>query len=246
MQLNINNRAVVEHTETLAQLHRSALPLAIRATLNDAVFDVKTKTMPKKADETFERRQPNFFKANSRFDKAQGYNINSMKSTVGFVEGGLKGGNNYAVRDLEQQEHGGKIGGKTFIPLDNARRGNSKRGLVKPNNRLSKIKKIINARNSQGKNVKEKFIKAAIVAGKGGYVISGKNKTLFRVDSLVTHLKSRQTKLKVEPLYSFKRSRKIKTDEKYRHFFHDACLETGNKLELFYMRNAEKQINRLR
>jgi hypothetical protein len=38
-----------------------------------------------------------------------------MKSTVGFIESGLKGGsNNHAVDDLEQQERGGVIK-STFV-----------------------------------------------------------------------------------------------------------------------------------
>ncbi|HLF67443.1 MAG TPA: hypothetical protein VI522_07470, partial [Gammaproteobacteria bacterium] len=156
MQLNINTDAAVKFTNTLEKLHRSALPVAIRSALNDAVFDVKTKTMPRSADETFEKRQPNFFKANSKFESAKGFDVNTMKATIGFISDKLKGDSNYAVKDLEEQEHGGAIDKKSFIANKEARTG---KGLVKPNARLKNIKNLVNASKSKGANWAQRAIK---------------------------------------------------------------------------------------
>lgn len=235
----------MHHTNRLRELHKSGLPVAIRETLNSAAFDVKKNTMPLSAKKSFIERQPTFFKANSKVDKATGFNTSTMKATVGFFSNNLKGSNNYAVKDLEQQENSGRIGGKSFIPLPTARKGGTINGLVKPNNRLKKIRErgIINAKNSKGKNIKEKFIKAAVAAGKGGYVISGKNKILFRVDSYYSDFKSKKTKLKVTPLYTFKRKRSIRV--KSTNFMKSASLQSANKMNKYYLAEAEKQIKRL-
>ena len=56
MQLNINSDAVVKFTNTLEKLHKSGLPVAIRESLNNAAFDVKKRTMPKAAGDTFKER----------------------------------------------------------------------------------------------------------------------------------------------------------------------------------------------
>ena len=106
MILNINNDKTVIFTNTLEKLHRSALPVAIRGALNKAAFDLKQKTMPESADKAFVNRSKNFFKANSRVAMAKGFDIGSMKSVTGFTEGRLRGSNNFAVQDLEQQELG--------------------------------------------------------------------------------------------------------------------------------------------
>ena len=90
MILNINSNAVVSYTNTLEKLHKSAFPVAIRETLNSAAFDVKKNTMPLSAKKSFIERQPTFFKANSKVDKATGFNTSTMKSTVGFFSNNLK------------------------------------------------------------------------------------------------------------------------------------------------------------
>lgn len=236
MQLNINNNAVVAYTNKLEKIHKSALPVAIRETLNSAAFDVKKNTMPDVAKKTFINRSPNFFKANSKVEKASGFNIASMKATVGFFSNDLKGSNNYAVKDLEQQEDGGSINKKSFIPLKTARSGNSNNKLVKPNARLSAINKIIDVRKSKEKNKRQAFIKSAIAAGNNGFVLSGK--TLWKINSF-----KRNGKINKTALYNFKKGRSINV--KPTEFMKTASLESGQKMEMEFIRQAEKQIQRL-
>lgn len=234
MQLNINTDAAVRFTNTLEKLHKSALPSAIRGTLNSAVFDVKTSTMPTKADATFKKREPNFFKANSRFENATGFNVNSMKATVGFIEGRLKGDNNYAVRDLEQQEEGGSIDKRSFKPLEKARRGGT--GVVRSNARLAEIKNIVNSKNSRAANKMQEFIKASVFAGRDGYVLGGN--VLWKVTSLKRT--GRNIRFKKNKLYSFNKNGKAKVQAT--GFMKKASLESAHKMEAYYIQQAGRQI----
>lgn len=238
MQLNINTDAAVKFTNTLEKLHKSALPVAIRGALNDAAFDVKIKTMPSKAAATFTQRQPNFFKANSKVEVANGFNVNTMKSTVGFFENKLSNqSTNYAVKDLEQQEHSGTIKSRTFIPTVFARKGNTKKGLVKPNLRISKIRaKIVDSSKMNGKNDREKYIKASIKSGANGFVLY-KN-ILWKINALKA-----KSKIEREPIYTVKKGRGVNV--KSTNFMKSASLESNRKMESYYIAQAKKQIVRL-
>lgn len=238
MKFNINTDAVVRFTNALEKMHRSALPTAIRGTLNKAVYDVKTNTMPKKTDDVFAKRQPNFFKANSRFENATGFNVNQMKAQIGFIEGGLKGGNNYSVKDLEEQEYGGSIDKRSFIPLPAARIGNNKNKNVRLSARLSKIKKIIDVKNSTVKNKKSRFVEAVVFAGKGGFVLSGK--TLWRIDSLKKI--NGKSIYKKTALYSFRKGRSVNVNQT--HFMRDSSLESAKKMDDFFIAEAKRQIQK--
>lgn len=243
LELNINTDAVVAFTNTLEKISKSALPVAIRTALNSAAFDMKKKTLLNSASSAFENRSSNFFKAFSKVEMAKGFDVATMHSTVGFVEHGLKGGKNYAVKDLQQQEEGGRIGGKTFIPLNAARKGNTYKGNVAPRNRISKIQNIINSRNAKGVNDKQKFIKSVFFAGRGGYVSSdfkGK-RILFRVNSLN---RTNEGGFKLTALYSTKTGRSVTV--KRTHFAQKAALISAEKIEQFYITEAKKQIDKLK
>lgn len=246
--LNINTDEVVIWTNKLEKMHRSALPVAIRESLNRAAFDVKGTskggegTMLKTSKSAFVNRSTNFFKANSMVEKAKGFNTKSMQAMVGFTSAKLKGGDNFAVKDLEQQERGGKIGGKSFIPSDEARGGNSAKA-VRPRNRLSKITKIIDARKGKGKSDGSKFHRAANKAGRGGHVLAkfkGKM-NLWRVNSLN---KTKEGAWKLTHLYTVDKDRKVSVSGT--GFMRIASLKSGGKIERFYIKEAEKQIKRLK
>jgi len=243
MILQVDTHAVSKYTETLKRLHRSAFPNAIRGTLNKAAFDVKQNTMPRSATRTFVNRQPNFLKANSSVEMASGFNVSSMKSIVGFNEANAKG-NHFAVRELEQQERGGTIASRSFIPTTLARGGSNAKP-VRPGNRLSSIKKIVNADNAKGKNSHERFTKSAIHAGKGGYVIS--DGMLWRINS-TKRVKVKvigrysATKVNSTPVYSFAEGRKVNIASK--NFMRKATLETVKRMDDFYIQEAKRQFEK--
>jgi len=242
MRLNINTAAVVSYTNKLEKMHRSALPVAIRGALNSAAFDVKQKTMPFTAKAEFEQRNRTFFKANSRVVMAKGFNTKTMKSLVGFTENKLKGGDNFAVKDLAQQEHGGKIDKKSFIPTDEARGGSATKA-VRPMNRLSRINKVVNASKSSGGSLKQRFLKAAIRAGKGGHVLGNfPNQKLYKITSI--QKRAGKLKIRTKALYSFKPGRSVRV--KATHFMRTASLMSGNKIDQFFIKEATRQFERLR
>lgn len=245
MVLDINTKAAIVMTAKLERMGKSTLPVAIRTALNSAAFDVKQNTLLDSAEDNFIKRSPNFFKAFSKVDKAEGFNVNTMKAVVGMTERGLKGENNYAVEDLEKQEKGGTIPSRQFIPLDTARGGNSK-SLVKPKNRLSQINKIVNAKNMMGKTKGAKFVQAVLKAGVGGYVIGSTNKgenILWRVNSLKSNLKDKSFRPSLTPLYDYSPKRKVSV--KATHFMREAAIKSGNQMERFYLMAAQKQFKKL-
>lgn len=259
MRLNINTDSVIRLTATLERLHKSALPIAIRTALNSAAFDVKMKTMPDESQKAFVNRQKNFLKANSKVEQAQGFDINKMASTVGFFENKLNiNSTNYAVKDLEQQEHGGKIGHKTFIPMRAARRGSN--SLVKNEFRLTDIKKnLINVRkvhSVNGRLKKQKFVRAAIKSrelfGNNAFVLgnpTGGSQTLFKVQELWTGTRSanqtaasRKLMIKLIPIYRVKKGRAVSVNP--HDFMKRATLGSAVKLESFYIKEANKQLSK--
>lgn len=247
MELNINSEAVVAFTNKLEKMHRSALPLAIRGALNAAAFDVKTRTMPKEA-KVFVQRNPTFFKSTSKVDMANGFNVNTMQSVVGFLPqtGAKESGG--ATKDLEQQEYSGEIGNRSFIALKGARAGNSFNRRVKNKMRLAVIKsKIVDAKKSKARTNSGKFFSSAQYVGVGGFVLSNwrnkqGNRLLMSIDSIKRD--GGNSKVKYTPVYSVKGNRSVKV--KSTKFMRKASTESANKIELYFIEQAERQIAKLK
>lgn len=234
MQLNVNADNVIIFTNKLEKMHKSAFPVAVRGALNSTAFDVKKRTIEKFANENFTRRQKNFFKANSRVEMARGFDVDSMEATVGFIP--LKG-TNKAVDDLEQQEHGGTIHGRSFIAMNPARTSNSANKNIRRNARISQINNITKARNAKGNTSKQRFIQSVIQAGKGGHVLT-ENNILFRVDSE----RNSVGRWKITALYSFKKKRSIKV--KSTHFMERASTNSAKHIDRFFKIEAIKQFRK--
>lgn len=255
-KININSDALVTYANALEKLHRSALPVAIRQTLNDTAFGMKKNTLPGSAKKSFKERQPNFFKANSKAIPAQGFDINTMASTVAMVSSGLHSpSTNYAVRDLEQQESGGTIKAKTFIAQKGARRG---KGNVKPGFRLDDMKqnKFITAtRKSKSKfgktirvSLKQAFIRAAIMAKATGinFVLGNRNTNGFRTLSIINSVSTKRKSGKLDihrtALYSVKGGRAVEVSR--HNFMKRAAMEAHLTMEASFIKNAQKQFKK--
>lgn len=239
IKFNVDTDAVIRLTNNLEKLTKSAFPVAVRGTLNSLAFDVKKNTMPKSALR-FKRREKNFFKANSTVHKAKGFDLKSMESKVGFTDNRA---DNKAVEDLEQQEHGGTIGGRKYIPVNTARVSKRNNKKVATRNRLGRIgiKNIVRTKDVSGKNEKEKFVKSVIKAGKGGFVQSefkGVN-MVWRVNSLK---RSRNGQFKLTAVYIVNDSKKVKV--RGTGFMKKATAKTAKKADDFYINQAERQFER--
>jgi hypothetical protein len=234
MRFNVNTHEVVALTNRLEKMGKTSFPNAVRSTLNSAAFDVKQKTMPEEA-EIFVKRKPNFFKFFSKVEKATGNNIHSMESRVGFS------GKNQAVEDLEQQEKGGKISGRAFIPFDTARVSNSNAKLLRSNAILKKIK-LVDAAKARGKNDREKFIKSVLFAGVGGHVLAKYKDTqiVWRVNSLN---RNAEGGFKLTKLYSYEKGRKVSVEPT--HFMERASEKTYRKMDSMYLAAAQHQFKKL-
>ncbi len=248
MELNIDSSAVVVFTNKLEKMHKSSLPVAIRGALNNAAFDVKQNTMPKEA-KVFTERNKTFFKSTSKVQPATGFNIRSMKSTVGFIPSGgakEKGG---ATEDLKQQEDSGQIAHRAFIPLKGARVGGDWNRGVSAKMRMAVIKsKIADAKKSNGKTNAGRFFSTAWHVGNGGFVLSNwrnkqGNRMLMRIDSLKRN-DSGNSEVKYENVYSVKGGRNVKV--KGTHFMRKASTESADKLELYFVEQAKKQFVKIK
>lgn len=238
IKLNINSDAAVKLTNKLEKLHKSALPNAVRGTLNGAAFDMKKNTLLKSASDAFVERDKRFFKATSKVEMAKGFDMRTMQATVGFK--GTGKGNNQAVDDLEKQEKGGVIPSRSFIPVDTARQSNSKNKMVRANARLKKIR-ISDVKNATGKSDKQKFVKTVAFAGIGGFVLSDLNgkRILWKVNSIK---KTPDGKFKLTPLYSFEKGRKVKVGET--GFAERAAIQTQQKINHIYNEQAQRQFKK--
>jgi hypothetical protein len=231
----IDSHEVAEHVNRLEKMHKSALPNAIRGTLNGMAFFTKKTSMPIEAKRAFVNRDINFFRSKSRVDTARGWNVNSMRATTGFI------GNDQAVEDLEKQEHGGIIKGRAFIPTDMARTGKTNRKKVARRNRLSKMGNVVRVSKSQGNTAGERFVRSAVHVGVGGYLLRGNE--LLQVKSLSRNSRS-SWKIKTDLLYTYKRGRTIKV--KPTKFMHRATLEAVARGPMIFNKEATRQINRLK
>lgn len=245
MYLNINSDAVVKFTRTLESLGKEVLPEVVRTVLNGAAYGVKKKTMPKEADR-FAKRKPTFFKANSTVVPAVGLDLRTMKSEVGFVP--KPGDRSHSVEDLEQQEHGGGIGNRAFIPLKGARVGGAWNRMVRKDTALANIgDDIVDSLDAKGANDKVKFVKSAIHAGKGKFVIGTTRKNGARMLMRIRSLKrvGGNTMVNSEAVYTVKAGRSVTTHTRFRRFMATASMTSARKMEADYVKVAERKIRSL-
>lgn len=242
--LDINSDAIVAHTARLERISRSALPVTVRQTLSSAAFDVKQVTMPATSAK-FTHRSPTFFKSNSKVAPAKGFDISTMQSTVGFIpstSGSKEAGG--ATEDLQEQDTGGNIAHRAFIPLKSARSGGNWNKNVKAALRMAAIKsKIIDSNKSTANNDAGKFYSSAKFAGAGGFVIGNKvsrhgNRLLWLIKSVGGG------KFKGVPIYSVKGHRNVHI--KPTLFMRKASITSAEKMNKYFIINAERQIAKVR
>lgn len=220
MNFDINTKEVIKYSAKLGQLHRSALPVAVRGTLNQAAFETK-KNIPKTASRKFVTRNRSFFRAFSSVNKAGGFDINAMTAAVGInVAKGSK-----VAEGLEKQETGGTIRGRKLIPHDKARVSGSHQKRVRAQNRFSKINKIQDVRKSKKRR-----------GGKYILIKKGGKGTVFEV-------KKTGKRSRLIPLYHYRNTRLSRVRPS--PFMKPASILAQRKMPQFYAQQMERQIKRL-
>ena len=217
MGFDINTGAAIKLTTKLGRLHKSALPVAVRGTLNNAAFETKS-LLPEIASRKFVTRNKSFFRAFSSVNTARGFDINSMSAQVGINS--AKGSE--VAEGLEKQETGGSIEGRKLIPHDKGRVSGSHNKRLRRKNRFGKIN-ITDSRKG-GKRTNYLLIKKG---GKG---------TVFEI-------KGTGKRRKLTPIYTYRSTRTSVV--KASPFMKPASLMAVKKMPKFYKEQAERQFKRL-
>lgn len=255
IHFNVNVESSVAMINKLQQLHKSAFPLAVRETLNDMAFDVKTKTLDQSAQKNFlHRRSQTFFKKFSGVNRATGWNINSMHADVGMTAQGTPRAAP-AVSHMQQQEEGGKI--TTGLDyLRDTRTGKTNSSSVRGNRRWSNQTKLASnnftwkgKHQLSGGTTKSRMINSMFMAAHTAKVMMIKqaNRNLYiQVNSISKYGSGKftnQFKINSKLLYI---SRSGGNDPVMAtHFSREAAMATVPKTQSFWIKNAQKQITRL-
>jgi hypothetical protein len=222
---------------------KADLPVVARQTLNKAAYDVKKVTMPQTSRQ-FVRRRPTFFQANSRVEQARGLEINSMRSTVGFVA--KSNDRSHSVEDLQQQEHGGGIKNRSLIPMPLARVSSSWKKAVKNEAFMKRILgHLVDAKKSRGSSEQTRFTVAAVFAGVGGFVISEKiTNSGGKIVFLITALNRFGGNMAVQciPVFSVKKDRVVRP--KPTHFMESASIHSARKMDTYFNQLAETRLSK--
>lgn len=236
--LHVNSDELVTFSNKLEKLSRTAFPNAVRKTLNEVALDVKKRTLQRSAASVFTLRKKNFFKRFSRVMFVQERRVvNKMESVVGMDSTRLSGANNFAVENLHEQEYGGMIGGRTFVPAKQSRVSKSWARNVKRQNRISEAKKIGKAKG----NTKKAWLAAAAEVGVGGLIFGTFSPTVFRITKIT---KDGGTKVKTEPVYHFKKGKKFTPDPKARGFARRASELSAQTMNQVFIKVAKNRFER--
>lgn len=213
MQLNVNTDATLDLTARLERLHRSAFPSAVRNTLNEVAFNSK-KLAPKKASEEMTIRQKNFIGRFTKVQKASGFNVKSMVSSVG-----ISRENEQVTKGLSTQETGGSVKSRKLIPHNLGRVSGSYAKKLQAKNQFSRIGKIATPK----KRIKgSKYVLIKKSGGKG---------TVFEIKNK-----------KLKPIYTYRPTKISRL--KPRPFISVSALESSKKIEFIYNKQAQFQFNK--
>jgi hypothetical protein len=244
VQINVDSSAMSVHTQNMRNINRTALPVAIRNTLNDAAFYDKKTAFPNSAQESFSKiKNKTFFKKFSGVEKARGYNINQMHSSMGMTDLGTRSARD-AVENMSIQERGGVVNdGFAYL---SAARGGRENGKVRKANYYDRSK-VISGRSKAGRNKgtnKSKFIARAFKAKKEKkpmFFNSMKGNFLVSVKSIK---RDGRTKVKIDFKLLMKERSHKPSKIKATHFAEKAGQNASKKIVDFYNIQAERQIKR--
>ena len=243
MRLDVNTDAAIQLTAKLEKLHKSAFPSAVRNTLNQCAFDMKSKEIPKSFKSNFKTKTGTlpYVKKLIQVDKATGFNVNSMKSVVGFLNPSNTGDKRF-VEGLYKQEKGGIIDdGLRYLKYA---RGGRVNGRVQTENYYDKSK-VISGRSKRKGTRKSKFVArayASLKSGKPLFMNSMKGNFLVKVSTVSSEVSSKKLSFK----FNFvAQSRKIsKTVLKRTDFVKEASENQVKNIEAIYAKNAEYQFKK--
>lgn len=227
--------AILKHTHRLDQLHRAALPNAIRFTLNQAAFETK-KLIPKFAEDNFINRKPSFFRRFSGVDPAKGFKIDKMEASVGMI---IKSGEQ-STEDIEVQEIGGSLDRETAMTVSSRVSKSTNKSVKRKYKGKASPKSYVSAKG------KKNFARGVAQAATKNRLLKYQSKpgytSILEVTSVMRNLRSKKLKIKSVNIASEEKGRKYNIGK--RPFVGPASLEAGKQLNTFYRQNAAKQIKK--
>jgi hypothetical protein len=253
--LQFTSDKLIDFSHKLSRIHKAALPNAVRFTLNDAAEDVKFNTLQKNANKQFDVKKPSFFRAFSRFEKAQGFNISNMKSTAGMVKSADP--KSVASTEIAKQQYAGTIPNKSYIIPTTKFKGRNTSGTAKKSALKFINKKPIKfTKDTRGHKFGNKKIKGTGLSNyiARHYVAYKENIPFLQLRSddtgiiyKVTSFKKRKDgiKFKREPIAVYAKGKKVKLTKKH-PFVINSAKESTRKINDFFIKNATKQIQRFK
>jgi len=221
--LQFKSDKLIDYSHKLSKIHKSALPNAVRFTLTDAAKDVKFNTLQKHANKEFDVKKASFFRAFSAYEPAKGWDIGNMKATVGMIKKGNP--KSVASTKVGKQQYAGTIKDRSYIPYENKKPKYDKKPIV--TEKKGYFGKAIEA--------DQKKVPLLVKKGKKGYLVKIKRINKKKADNPIV----------TEIIATYGENRDVKLKQK-RPFLNNAALESGRKLNSFYIKNAQTQINRYR
>lgn len=232
--MNVNTNAAIILTAKLERLNKSAFPAAVRSTLNDAAFSMKQKEILDSAKLNMKVKNPAFFKRFTGVKRANGFNVNSMYSEVGFQDRGQNSAKKAINKGMESNEVGGRDDdGGMYIG-----KSRGAKGLVKRNARFNKTKVL---KSKSKSNVARMY--ASAKAKKQVFINTSKGRFLVQVKSFSKGVKGGSPNIKVDFLMRHRKQHEAKA--KATHFNREAALKTQKQMDDFYLKAATFQFNKV-
>lgn len=141
MQLNINTKQLTKFGNNLIKIRQITFPEIMNNVLTTATYNINNKLKKEVIQKRFVKRN-NFAPMSIRYNRAIGYNLNTMFSMVGQI---ANAGTNNTKTILEENELGKPVQSitkHTTIGLKNIRTGNTFKKTIKKENRLTNLKPI--------------------------------------------------------------------------------------------------------
>lgn len=239
--MNVNSNAAIILTAKLERLNKSAFPSAVRSTLNDAAFSMKQKEILDSAKRNMTVRNPTVFKKFTGVKRANGFNVSSMHSEVGFIpKDGVSGSK--VPEGMEHNEVGG-TDKEGAMYLAKTRTGNSLAKRVRRKARFDK-NKIARGTSSYRKSRKLANVPNMMASYKEKmptYIETSKGKFLVQVKKFDRNGK----KLSIDLDFLMRSRKKNPARAKASHFNREAALKTQKQMDDFYLKAATFQFNKV-
>lgn len=139
--MHIDTKQLKKFGDNLIKIQKTSFPKIINNVMNTAVYEISSKLKKETIPKKFVKRN-NFAPMSIRYNRAIGYNLNTMFSMVGQI---ANAGANNTKTMLEENELGKPIQSRTkhtLLGLKSIRTGNTFSKTIKKENRLANLKPI--------------------------------------------------------------------------------------------------------